>query len=305
MPLLFFSRTPQSLSLLPQEESRFNAFVGNLRLIDQRNAAEGPNGATHGWTKFIDLTPAEFANYYLKSIPPAERTAEEVQLPELAPGENAMQDWTGVYTTKVKDQGRCGSCWAFSATEQIESDVMRELNQTYVLSAQQITACDEYDNGCGGGNTETAYKYAKNSDGMVQEKDYPYTAGHGGKHQKCAKSDLTNPVIDVKKYFTIGKTSNGHASEAAMAKYVGSTGPLSICVDASKWQTYKGGVLKNCGTRIDHCVQAVGIDTANGVWKVRNSWNTDWGENGFIRLEYGVNSCGLTDDPTWVSVKDP
>ena len=114
-------------------------------------------------------------------------------------------------------------------------------------------------------------------------------------------------MIDVKGFKTIGQSAyaNGKSGvESAMAKYVGATGPLSICVDASSWQTYKGGVLKHCGEQIDHCVQAVGIDTDKGIWKVRNSWNTDWGEDGFIRLQYGQDSCGLTNDPTWVTVID-
>ena len=116
---------------------------------------------------------------------------------------------------------------------------------------------------------------------------------------------MTDPVVAVKSFNTIGKSVNGEAgTESAMAKYVGATGPLSICVDAQSWQTYKSGILSKCSTRIDHCVQAVGIDTGKGVWKVRNSWNTNWGEDGFIRLKYGQNSCGLTNDPTWVSVVD-
>ena len=281
--------------------------MGNLALIEERNKAEGPNGATHGWTKFIDLTPAEFKERYLKSTSGPKKDIEQVSLPTLGAGEGASKDWTGVYTTPVKDQGQCGSCWAFSATEQIESDVQRELGEKYTLSPQQITSCDEYDNGCGGGNTETAYKYVKESKGMVLESDYPYTSGHGGRHSSCIEKDLTKPVIDVKGFKTIGQSAyaNGKSGvESAMAKYVGATGPLSICVDAASWQTYKGGVLKHCGEQIDHCVQAVGIDTDKGIWKVRNSWNTDWGEDGFIRLQYGQDSCGLTNDPTWVTVID-
>ena len=90
-----------------------------------------------------------------------------------------------------------------------------------------------------------------------------------------------------------------------MAKYVGATGPLSICVDAETWQTYKSGVMKKCGTELDHCVQAVGVHVhgEKGYWKVRNSWNTDWGEDGFIRLRFGHNTCGLANEPTYAEVK--
>ena len=87
-----------------------------------------------------------------------------------------------------------------------------------------------------------------------------------------------------------------------MASYVSSTGPLSVCVDASTWNSYTGGVMRVCGNSVDHCVQAVGVDTASGYWKVRNSWGTSWGESGFIRLAYGANTCDITNDPTYVKM---
>ena len=254
-----------------EEPRRFKVFTHNLALIEERNAAEGKDGATHGWTKFIDLTPEEFSARYLRSHSGPKKDIEFVPLPELAVGETATKDWTGVLTTPVKDQAQCGSCWAFSATEQIESDVQRELGEMYVLSPQQIVSCDEYDQGCNGGNTETAYKYVKQSAGIVLESEYPYTSGHGSSGQ-CKRKDLKHPTIDLKSFKTVGQSSNGKAGvESAMAKYVGSTGPLSICVDASSWQTYRGGVMKSCGQNIDHCVQAVGIDTGAGTWKVPSS----------------------------------
>lgn len=95
----------------------------------------------------------------------------------------------------------------------------------------------------------------------------------------------------------------GLVNESAMIDYVLTTGPISICVDANNWHFYTGGVMSSCGTNIDHCVQAVGIDTVNMVWKVRNSWRDDWGDHGYLYLKAGANTCGLTTDPTFVSVK--
>jgi C1A family cysteine protease len=93
--------------------------------------------------------------------------------------------------------------------------------------------------------------------------------------------------LGVKKYYTV-------KGESSMANYVKATGPLSIAVDASKWNSYRGGIMSSssCGNRINHAVQAVGVDTSS-YWKVRNSWGKSWGESGFIRLEYGKNTCGL------------
>jgi len=284
-----------------EDEKRFSAFVGNLKLADARNAEE-TKGAVHGVTKFMDLTPQEFSDM-LGYRPPAEKFAEEVAIAQLPDGVAVEKDWTGHFTTPVKDQGRCGSCWAFSTTEQIESDAMRELGVSYKLSTQQIISCDQRDGGCNGGNTETAYKYLEKAGGLVLDKDYPDTSHKGGKTGSCSSEKASDPVISVATFKTIksaGLTTKG--TEAAMASYVESTGPLSICVDANKWQTYKGGIMTNCPTHLDHCVQAVGINTKDGYWKVRNSWNTDWGEDGFIRLEYGSNQCGLTNDPTWATV---
>ena len=92
---------------------------------------------------------------------------------------SASQDWTGVYTTPVKDQGYCGSCWAFSATEQIESDYWRQTGDEVILSTQQVTSCTPYifGGGCNGGWTENAFEYAEA--GLELASDYPYTSGTG------------------------------------------------------------------------------------------------------------------------------
>ena len=91
-----------------------------------------------------------------------------------------------------------------------------------------------------------------------------------------------------------------------MMDYVLTTGPLSICIDSTPWSTYTGGVLSACGTNaninIDHCAQIVGVDAKNQVWKIRNTWDTNWGVQGHIFLKTGKNVCGITDDPTFVSV---
>ena len=89
-----------------------------------------------------------------------------------------------------------------------------------------------------------------------------------------------------------------------MTAYVQFTGPLSVCLDASTWNSYQSGILSDCGQHVDHCVQAVGVDPSevNGYWKIRNSWGVLWGEEGYIQLAYGNNTCNLTNDPTWTVV---
>mmetsp|Transcript_9761 Transcript_9761/g.19804 ORF Transcript_9761/g.19804 Transcript_9761/m.19804 type:complete len:159 (-) Transcript_9761:213-689(-) len=157
---------------------------------------------------------------------------------------------------------------------------MRLTGETVILSPQQIVSCDRTSQGCNGGWTESAYTYIKNNGGLETEDDYPYTSWIG--NSGTCKSDSSKAAATLSGYTTVSGEDN-------MASYVQSTGPLSVCLDASTWSSYTGGVMKVCGSSVDHCVQAVGVlpDTAGGYWKVRNSWGTTWGESGFIRLEFG------------------
>lgn len=169
---------------------------------------------------------------------------------------------------------------------------MRQLNTNYVLSPEQLVECDRTSSGCNGGLQERAYNYIKRNGGIEEEVNYPYTSGVNGTTGSCA-ADKSKFVLTVKSYTKI-------SGETDMSNYVLATGPVSIAVDASTWSSYTGGILSVCPTQINHAVQAVGVDTVNGYWKVRNSWSEDWGEAGFIRLKYGADTCGLTYDVTYV-----
>lgn len=179
----------------------------------------------------------------------------------------------------MKDQGYCGSCWAFSATEQIESDAMRELQSQYILSPEQITQCTVAAFGCGGGWTESAYNYVMKEGGLATEDVYPYTS-YMGTTGTC-HDDPSQDVVGITGFTTIQGESN-------MAAYVQSTGPLSVCVDANNWSSYTGGIMSTCGKQVDHCVQAVGVATgSNGYWKVRNSWGTRYKpDHLFFKINY-------------------
>ena len=280
-----------------EDKLRLGYFLENLKIADTRNAEELKNGgsAVHGITKFFDLNGAEFAAHYLKSdVSMKTNDVNVVKFDRPVDATLGLVDWSGKLTTPVKDQGYCGSCWAFSATEQIESDAMRTLGVSYVLSPEQITQCDSTSSGCNGGWTEHAYNYVTRAGGIETNAAYPYTS-YQGVTGSC-KSSSSQFVVGVTKYSTL-------SSESSMASYVQSTGPLSVCLDASNWNSYHGGIMSVCGQSVDHCVQAVGVDaSSSGYWKVRNSWGTSWGESGYIRLAYGKNTCAIANDPTYVTV---
>lgn len=287
----------RNYATMDEETSRFANFIHNVKVADERNEIELKNGgnAVHGITKMSDLSEDEFRARFLGSDVRM-KVAHDNVVTSVPPytGAETLVDWSGKLTTAVKDQGYCGSCWAFSAAEQIESDAMRTLNLNLVLSPEQITQCDTTSSGCNGGWTEHAFNYVKKAGGIETNSDYPYTS-YQGVTGSC-HADSSKYKVTVDSYTTVSGETN-------MANYVKATGPLSVCVDASSWNSYKGGIMTSCGQRVDHCVQAVGVDTASGgYWKVRNSWGTSWGESGYIRLAYGKNTCDITNDPTYVKV---
>ena len=292
----FKSEHSKNYETMDEESRRFGIFLENLKVADLRNVDElkTKGSAVHGITKFSDLSQAEFESRFLTAdITMRDSSVKKVDY--AAPDASAgLVDWSGKLTTPVKDQGYCGSCWAFSATEQIESDSMRTLGTSYVLSPEQITQCDTTSSGCNGGWTEHAFNYVKKAGGIETDSNYPYTS-YQGTTGTC-KADSSKFVITVSGYTTV----NG---ESSMASYVQKTGPLSVCLDASSWNSYTGGIMTKCGQSVDHCVQAVGVDASTGgYWKVRNSWGTSWGESGYIRLAYGANTCDITSDPTYAAV---
>jgi len=125
---------------------------------------------------------------------------------------------------------------------------------------------------------------------MDTETSYPYRAVD----QSC-QFKPADVEAKISSYNRISTETDMLAATATVA-------PLSICVDAAQWQFYKSGVMtpSQCGTSLDHCVQIVGYDISVNppYWNVRNSWGTNWGMQGFIRLEYGHDTCGLSKEPT-------
>jgi hypothetical protein len=273
------------------DEYRHGVFEKNLAKYAALNAQEPL--AHYGPTAFTDMTPDEYLSGYTPPTvePPALEVDTNLEVTK-------HKDWTGVYTTPIKDQGACGSCWAESAIQQVESDAMREHNWTGVLSTQELVDCTTAGQGsrrigCGGGNPTDGYDVIQAVGGVASGYDYKYTARDG-----------TCDIDNHKKYVQIESyKSVGVKNEDVMKSYVSSTGTLSVCVDANDWGGYWDGIKTSCGTSIDHCVQIVGYGTYKGeaYWKVRNSWGSSWGENGYMRLKIGHDLCKISNGPTITS----
>jgi len=285
---------------------RFFIFKQNLKLAAQRNLK---GTEKHGITKFMDIHPDEFTQKFKghkAHTIAADAPRKTFKNVTVTPSTLASINWvTKGATTPVKNQGQCGSCWAFSATEQIESDIFLSTGVLNVLSPQQIVSCDTVDLGCNGGNTDTAYQYVMSAGGMEPITDYAYTSGNTEVTGTCTftKADI---VTDITGYSYVSTT----AKEEAQIMTQIEQSPISICVDATIWQTYTSGIItaaSDCGTQLDHCVQMVGAvsaadsSTGQAYYIVRNSWATDWGEAGYINLAAGSNICGLATEATIVA----
>lgn len=243
-------------------------------------------------------------------------------------------DWR--YTkavTPVKNQGQCGSCWAFSATEAIESQVILASGEKYdfTLSPQQIASCAPNTgtygcDGCNGGFTEGAYEYVKSAPGLANGFYIPYeqslTESQNTVACPTAKvnaitgeyEELSGSYAQITGYsYAVTPCTSGSCADQDLKGFAAALekSPLSVCVNAGAWNDYTGGILTSaaCGSMAadaqDHCVMAVGFNSTapTPYWIVRNSWATTWGEQGYIYLEMAENTCGVTDDATIPEVK--
>jgi len=291
-----------------EEKLRFKIFSDSL--VTAQRMTQESNGATqYGVTQFSDLTPEEFQHLYLMKQIPAHETVPGHEL--IVNNTNDIPTfwdwryvkvgnptWDGSCVSAVYNQGQCGSCWAFSATEEIESMFCLQGHSGGVadhFSMQQIVSCDTSCYGCNGGWTYLAYEYVISAGGIDSYASYPYSCQTG-----TCQFNPSNVQARLSSWSYVGQNN-----EATMLQFITSTGPLSICVDAETWQYYQGGVVLGsaCGTSVDHCVQITGY-SANvqgyKAWIVRNSWGTSWGYSGYLYVQYGVNACCIASTPTTV-----
>jgi len=204
--------------------------------------------------------------------------------------------------TAVKDQGQCGSCWSFSSTGSIEGAHFVATGELLSFSEQQLVECSHGilgNHGCNGGLQTYAYQYYETHFAELEEV-YPYTSGNGkADYDNCSYDAKSKTAVEVSGFVNV-TPSNPDQMQAAL-----NTAPLAVAIEADKmvFQTYSTGVLSSskCGTNLDHAVLVVGNGTEDGqdYWLVKNSWNTTWGDQGYIKLAKDSSSgtCGVQLDP--------
>lgn len=281
-----------------EEQLRFEIFADNLDRIMRHES--NPN-RTHflAMNQFGDLTNEEFVARYTSLRPvssPFLRSRNEHSISLKHAMVPDAVNWTaeGV-VTPVKDQGQCGSCWAFSTTGSVEAAYAIAQKTTPVsLSEQELVDCAtaEGNQGCNGGLMDYAFEYIISNKGLCKESAYTYKAKDG----TCVKSKCTSAV-------TITGYKDVPAKDELQLQAAVAQQPVSVAVDAqgADWQFYSGGVIgKGCGTELDHGVLAVGYGTLNGTpyWIVKNSWGPGWGLGGYILIQRGTTAgspgaCGI------------
>ena len=260
------------VSWAPEEEAyRRLIFEKNLLEIERHNA---DNSQTYkkGVNQFTVFTQEEFAKLYLNPM-----TVGEPQTHDLEAAVLGDVDWTSQgKVSRVKNQGQCGSCWAFSATGVMESWSLFK-GQSVDLSEQQLVDCSraQGNQGCNGGWPYNALKYVQ-ANGIASQSEYPYVA----RDQSCKKNGGSFKISGY----------NSYSGCTGLASQINNS-PISVTVDASNWSTYRSGIFSNCRTSINHAVLLVGV--VGGNWKIKNSWGSGWGESGFIRLAGTANTCGV------------
>lgn len=300
----WLSKHGKAYNGLGEKERRFEIFKDNLRFIDEQNSA-GNRTFKLGLNRFADLTNEEYRSTYLGTKPNlkkrvSKRTSDRYE-PRVGDSLPDSVDWRKEgAVVDVKDQGSCGSCWAFSTVSAVEGINKIVTGDLISLSEQELVDCDTtYNEGCNGGLMDYGFEFIIDNGGIDTEEDYPYKAVDG----RCDSYRKNAKVVSIDSYEDVPVNS-----EKALAKAVANQ-PVSVAIEGGgrEFQLYVSGVFTGkCGTALDHGVTAVGYGTENGLdyWIVRNSWGASWGEAGYIRMERNLvgtakGKCGIAMEASY------
>nr|AHA84271.1 thiol protease aleurain [Phaseolus vulgaris] len=270
---------------------RFRIFSDNIRLI--RSTNKRPLTYTLGVNHFADWTWEEFTRHRLGAAQNCSATLKgNHRLTDAAPPEE--KDWRkeGI-VSHVKDQGHCGSCWTFSTTGSLEAAYAQAFGKNISLSEQQLVDCaGAFNNfGCGGGLPSQAFEYIKYNGGLDTEEAYPYTEKDG-----VCKFSAENVAVRV-----IDSVNITLGAEDELKHAVAFVRPVSVAFEVvddfgfSNKGVYTSNTCGSTPMDVNHAVLAVGYGVEDGVpyWIIKNSWGSNWGDNGYFKMEFGKNMCGV------------
>ncbi|KAG1363901.1 Cysteine protease XCP1 [Cocos nucifera] len=293
----WMAKHSKSYANLEEKLRRFEIFKDNLKHVDETNKKR--RSYWLGLNEFADMSHEEFKEKYLGLKPhlPGERDAvstssEPLMYENYVPLPKSV-DWRKKgAVTQVKNQGACGSCWAFSTVAAVEGINQIVTGNLTSLSEQELIDCDNtFNYGCNGGLMDYAFAFIV-ANGLRTEEDYPYLMEEG----TCEEKRVHQRVVTIGGYQDVPVNSEESLLKALAHQ------PVSVAIEASgrDLQFYRGGVFDGpCGTELDHGVTAVGYGSSKGqdYIIVKNSWGPTWGERGYIRMKRNTGKpeglCGM------------
>jgi len=305
-----------------EEQERFEIFRSNVAAIQEHNARPGVT-FRKGVSWLTMLTQEEFQTTVLMRNTTSDPASfapvpdDKAQLPPKPANYASSEDGCYGSTTscdwrlynvlsEVKDQGRCGSCWSFAATGLLESKMGLWANLVVNLSEQYLIDCSTTNHGCDGGWAAKALTWLSQQPGNGAVPDVLYPLNANRSQTSCPTSGrkfIRSPFQVISPVRTkVADPCVTSGDITALKKWVSTYGPVAVSVDSSGWQNYQDGIYTNSAcssTATNHAVLLVGFGSVPGLdyWIIKNSWGTDWGEKGYMRIDMEGNMCGVATRP--------